>query len=120
MKLWLDDERPMPVDYDVHVKTAKDCIEILLCCEVSHLSLDHDLGDYEKCGNGYDVAKWIEEQCYSDMGVLVPMHVNLHSANPVGVKNMRAAIVSAKDLAPHLILSITIEEAKTPPLVFDE
>jgi hypothetical protein len=48
MNIWLDDERPMPAGFDVHVKTAKDAIALLAQGNVTLISLDHDLGE----GNG--------------------------------------------------------------------
>jgi hypothetical protein len=44
MRVWLDDERPKPSDFDIHVKDPESAIALLKAGLVSHLSLDHDLG----------------------------------------------------------------------------
>lgn len=89
MKLWLDDLRPIPPGYTHHVKTAEECIELLKSGEVEEISLDHDLG-HEK--TGYDVAKWIEANAAN----IKPMRLRVHSQNPVGVQNIKAALRNAK------------------------
>jgi hypothetical protein len=42
--LWLDDVRPMPEAFDVHVKTAEEAIALLRRGIVVKISFDHDLG----------------------------------------------------------------------------
>lgn len=91
--VWLDDIRPMPSGYDVHVKTAWEAIEALQTGLVGCISLDNDLGPPE-AGEGYDVAKWIEEQAF--LGNLPEICVYCHSANPRAVINIDAAILAAK------------------------
>ena len=92
MKVWLDDLRPMPPRFDVHVKTAKEAINLLKTNKVEEISLDHDLGDIAECGTGYDVACYIEERAYYGNK---PPKTNLHTANAVGEKAMDMAIKSA-------------------------
>jgi len=58
--------------------------------EIEAISLDHDLGQDP---NGYDVAKFIEEGAFT--GWLKPIEINIHSANPVGCRNMSMARDSA-------------------------
>lgn len=87
MKVWLDDERPMPPEFDIWLRTADSAIRILRVGGITRISLDHDLG--EKL-TGYDVAKFIEEAAYKK--TLAPMEVTIHSANAVGRKNMEVAI----------------------------
>jgi hypothetical protein len=89
IKLYLDDERTTPLGW-VRVYTYEECIEKLYTFNVSHLSLDHDLGT-EK--TGYDVAKWIEEKVFNDIGYYPPI-ITVHSANPAGKKNIELAIDS--------------------------
>ncbi len=91
MKVWLDDERPMPKDYDAHAKTAAEAIKLLSGGDVTRISLDHDLGDGNK--TGYDVAKWIAEKAYRS--AIPPLGWTLHTANPVGRDNMKAALLNA-------------------------
>lgn len=91
VQVWLDDERPIPSDYDVHVRTAEEAIALLKSGRVSRISLDHDLGQ-EK--TGYDVAKWIEENAMK--GTLRKLNVRVHTQNPVGNQNILAAIKNAQ------------------------
>ena len=63
MKIWLDDERPMPSEFDVHARTADDAIRYIENNDVELISFDHDLGREEN-GTGYDVANWIEAEAY--------------------------------------------------------
>lgn len=92
LKMWLDDERSMPEGFDLHVKTAKEAIDMIRKGGVSMVSLDHDLGDGN--GTGYDVAKYIEESAFN--GALIPVDVRVHSANPVGRANINRCIENAK------------------------
>lgn len=90
-RLWLDDERPMPKGFDLHVKTAREAIKKIREGGVSMVSLDHDLG--EGGGTGYEVAKYVEEAAFN--GALMPMEIRVHSANPVGRDNIRRCIDNA-------------------------
>lgn len=92
MKIWLDDERPMPPGFDVHVKTAQEAIHLLSQGKVTAISLDHDLGPPD-AGNGAQVAMWIEEKAFHNE--LKPLKWAVHSANPVGRTNMIAALQNA-------------------------
>ncbi|HIJ87488.1 MAG TPA: hypothetical protein HPP97_07340 [Desulfuromonadales bacterium] len=92
MKIWLDDERPMPPGFDCHTKTAAGAIKLLAAGGVTAISLDHDLGD--GAGTGYEVACYIEQEAYN--GRLSPVEVTIHSANPVGRNRMEIAIENAQ------------------------
>lgn len=92
LKVWLDDVRPMPPEFNLHVYTASDAIKKLKTNSVVLISLDHDLGDFDT-KTGYDVARFIEESAFD--GSLKPLEVRVHSANPVGVSNMRMCINNA-------------------------
>jgi len=94
MRIWLDDERPIRDGYDLHVKTAAEAIELLKTGQVTKISLDHDLGSEDHDKTGYAVAKWIEQAAFH--GQLSFIEVNIHSANPVGCRNMQMALNSAK------------------------
>ncbi len=93
IKLWLDDERAAPEGW-LRVTLPSVAIGFLEKEIVSHLSLDHDLGlednqmDYR---TGYDVIAWLEEQVFVH-NLKPPKYIFVHSANPVGRKNMEAAI----------------------------
>lgn len=93
MRIYLDDMRSMPVGFDVNPKTASECIELLKHGKVDYISFDHDLGPSE-AGTGCDVAKWIEEAAF--MRTLDRIDWKIHSANPVGRKNIESAMKSAE------------------------
>lgn len=106
MKLWLDDIRN-PADHGhpdaVWVRTASDAISILENCDVSWVSLDHDLGGLEireipNCGDGYEVACWLESS--ANFGGWVPPTMLCHSANPVGRARIEAALDRARTPLP--------------------
>ena len=92
MKLWVDDIRKMPKHYHYHAKTSKEAIVILQKMRISEISLDHDLGEEEN-GTGYDVAKWIEKAAYHK--AIQPIIMHIHTANPVGYKNIEVALKNA-------------------------
>ena len=107
MKIWVDDVRPAPEDYHwcKSVNEAKDfiCFDCLAkfrqSCEegnpdkslfIEEISLDHDAGNYVKDGGDYiKLLDWLE-WLYDGKGTHTKFH--LHSANPVGVANMRRII----------------------------
>lgn len=64
--------------------------------KVTHLSLDHDLGDDER-GTGYDVIVWIEE-AVATRG-FVPPKLSVHSANSAARARMEAGIRSIARLS---------------------
>lgn len=90
LKIWLDDIRPAPYNW-THVKTASAAIKLLKDPhnKIMIISLDHDLGP-ESAGTGYDVVKFIEERVHCTD--FIPPEMRVHSANPVGRKNMEAGI----------------------------
>ncbi len=79
MKIFLDDIRDAP-DGWVRVLWPDEAIELLMSGTVTHLSLDHDLGD-DKRGTGYDVLTWIEETVTVNHGFVLP-EITIHTANP--------------------------------------
>ena len=118
MKLWIDDLRPAPEGYVWYktVNEAKRQIEdiekdqqffhdlafkflhsgnkvayhnVMAMCnnrEIELIDIDHDAGDYASDGGDYiRLLDWLEET-----GRNYPIHI--HSANPVGVQNMRRII----------------------------
>lgn len=92
VKVWLDDERPKPDEFDIHVRTAREAISLLKSEHVLLISLDHDLGN-DSNGTGYDVAKFIEEGAF--LGTVPPVVVKVHSANPVGSNRIKMCIENA-------------------------
>jgi hypothetical protein len=95
MKVYLDDVRPAP-DGWVLVMTAWEAIAALESGGVTHVSLDHDLGDDDAFGTGHDVLVWIEEAVA--LRGFVPPEIAIHSANVVGRQRMLQAIESIRRL----------------------
>lgn len=95
MKIFLDDVRPTPPGYDLTFKTAWDMIKWMKenPGKATFISLDHDLGPQEECGNGYNVVCFIEEQTVTHQ--IKPPSYQVHSSNPVGKKNMIAGMEAA-------------------------
>lgn len=92
VKIWLDDLRPMPADYNLHVTTTAEAKAALMRGGVTHISFDHDLGP-EEAGNGYHVAVWIEEAAFNSQ---IPRILwRIHSANPVGRASIERAMANA-------------------------
>ena len=79
----------MPAEFDTHVKTANEAINLLRNGDVELISLDHDLGEEDQ-KTGYDVAKFIEKSAFE--GILNPLEIRVHSANPVGLNNIKMCI----------------------------
>ena len=90
MKLWIDDTRPAPDGYFrcTNVNGAKD---VITTAEkrgetIELIDIDHDAGSYVPLGGDYiRLLDWLEET-----GRNYP--IRIHSANPVGVQNMRRII----------------------------
>jgi hypothetical protein len=94
--LYLDDCRPAPAGW-LLTKTAAEMIALLAKGGVTHLSLDHDLGDDPSVGNGYDVLLWLEQQVA--LYGFVPPQIRVHSANVGARPKMEAAILAIRKLA---------------------
>jgi len=90
MKIYLDDMREPPVGWRL-VRWPEEAIELLKTGKVTHISLDHDLGDDER-GTGYDVLLWIEEQ--TSLSGFQPPVITVHSANVSARMKMERAIES--------------------------
>lgn len=87
MKLYVDDIRIAPEGW-VQAWNAKEALQFLKKGNVTHLSLDHDLGDPEE-PTGYDIMCWIEQWVYVER---IPLpEIKFHTANPTGRDNMQAA-----------------------------
>jgi hypothetical protein len=78
------------------VYTAREAIALLEAGGVTEISLDHDLGDDEKYGTGYEVVVWLEEAVA--LRGFVPPTIKIHSANVVGRARMQQAIESIERL----------------------
>ena len=106
MKLWIDDVRPAPDGYVwcKSVEEAKNTIceansRFVKSWKAGHpdeslhielIDLDHDAGDYAFDGGDYiKLLDWLE-WLYDGKGTYTEFRI--HSANPVGVANMRRII----------------------------
>lgn len=94
IKIYLDDERKTPAGY-VGVTSPKQVINLLKKYDVDEVSLDHDLGDDNRIGTGYDVLLWIEEQVFTNPKFKCPK-IKIHTANPSARKKMELALKSIK------------------------
>ena len=84
--LMIDDFRDMDADHIA--RTAKDGRQALLSFPVTHLYMDHDLGEHSDT-DGNKVIDWALER-----GVC-PAHVMFVTSNPVGRDNMVRALENA-------------------------
>lgn len=104
MIIWLDDIRPAPEGY-IWIKSVNEAKEFILNCEKEYadnhvktgmcdlsllardLDIDHDAGEFAKDGGDYiELLKWLESTHRMNYTF------RFHSANPVGVENMRRII----------------------------
>lgn len=90
MKVFLDDERTAPEGW-TQVRWPDEVIALLQIGDVTHLSLDHDLGDDQR-GTGYDVLLWIENKVALQQ--FLPPEITIHTANPAARMRMLAAVDS--------------------------
>lgn len=90
MKLYLDDKRAKPWNYDILVMSGQEAQGY--CAEhgcPSHISFDHDLGLLSI--NGYEFAQWLINVDLDSNQTFIPTDFtfNVHSANPVGRENIK-------------------------------
>ena len=99
LRLWLDDQRKPPWGYDLHAKTAEECIGMLerYGDAIVHASLDHDLAEEHyvvlaegeildrsafKEKTGFAVLQWMGAR-----GAWVP-DISVHTLSPHGAADM--------------------------------
>ena len=92
MRVYLDDVRNPTEAFDLVIRTAPELIELVRTGLVTFISFDHDLGAVAH-GTGYDVAKEIESLAASH--AIPPRDYVIHSSNPVGARNINAAMTKA-------------------------
>ena len=96
MKIYLDDVRDLPDGYEGWevVRSAEDALHVIASTGLENIeiiSFDHDLGEDRM--SGYDLAVIIEEMVYDGGFAIVP-EFRIHSANPVGRKNLEQCFSS--------------------------
>ena len=102
MKLWIDDCRPAPEGY-VWCKSTLRALHTIhyYADSIEEIALDHDAGEYMSEGGDFiKVLEELERLCHSNnpfkrinwLDRCKKFHFSLHSANPVGVANMRRII----------------------------
>jgi hypothetical protein len=100
IKLWIDDVRPMPVDFTHCCINASSAIEFIKANSenIFTISFDHDLSEFiaETELTGNTVAKYIEEALYFNE-IKIPNQVTflVHSSNSTGRANIVATLKSA-------------------------
>lgn len=113
VRIYLDDTRKTPNGW-IRAYNYDDAIALLTQYKgrVAAMSFDHDLGlDWELYDGqmpwdefmslsptGYDVLCWIEKEVAQGNKKVCPDTMLIHSANPVGRKNMQLAIDSINRL----------------------
>lgn len=104
MKIFLDDLRPVPDEFDLVFRSGKSLLRYLKENPNQHyelISFDHDLG--ENTLTGYDVVKEIVD----DLDINFTFdRFQFHTANVVGFRNMYYYLVNAQiyDLFPSGII----------------
>ena len=95
-KVWVDDVRLAPDDYNIWCKSVKEAITAIRWYD-RHvwdidgilIDLDHDAGNFVKDGGDYiKILDWLEQSKLVDTGYFF----KLHTMNPVGRDNMRRII----------------------------
>jgi hypothetical protein len=94
VRIYLDDVRKTPYGW-VRCYNTHELIKLFREheSEVEIISLDHDLG--EGLDEGIYFLNWLEEQLYMGSVQHLP-EIRIHSDNPVGRKNLEAALDSCK------------------------
>ena len=100
MRLWIDDVRPAPPGC-IWLKSTNEALRHIRAhyTAVESIDLDHDSGEYQKEGGDYiNVLRELERLSHCSKWapyyktIIANYKFRLHSANPVGVQNMRAII----------------------------
>ena len=93
MKLWIDDIRPAPPGDYLWFKDINAALRFIRAnaAEIDLIDFDHDAGDFRRNGHEDYIVILREMQRLSRVHNMSFNHIRfrLHSANPVGVQNMR-------------------------------
>jgi hypothetical protein len=93
MKIWLDDKRPMPKEFDTHCVSAFEAIDLIKTGKVTKIGLDHDLGSVDLVGNGHIVSDYIEEAAYFNS--MPRLEWSIQSSNGPEVLRMKLTLERA-------------------------
>ena len=97
--LFVDDERMPLSNFNGELVVARSLQEaISLIVEngcPSFISFDHDLGE-ASTGDAIELVKWMIEKDLDENGCFIPKNFSffVHSANPVGRKNIESLLTS--------------------------
>ena len=94
MKVFLDDQRPPPAGWTL-VRWPDEAIALLKSGAVTHISLDHDLGD-DRRGTGYDCITWIERAVVEED--FSPPIITVHTGNSAARERMVAGVAAIQRL----------------------
>ena len=113
IKIWLDDLREAPEGW-LTCRTAQEVIYWLdkdtigyEKIEVTHISLDHDLGEIEE--TGYEVIKYLQEKLVNNEWNKNIPYIDCHSDNPVGRNDINLGIRAIHRLAKQRNITILEE-----------
>lgn len=90
MKVYLDDKRDTPDGWE-RTYSVEETKQVLLTRQVTHLSLDNDLGDLDPKTEGFNVLNWLDEVVNDDPTFPIPI-MTVHSSNEGRAPSMRQAI----------------------------
>ena len=97
VRIWIDDVRPKPADYDLAFHSVKKVFSYLASIKDGSASIlldfDHDAGDCS-CDGGdcIRIIDWIEDIGFAFDNPEVRIVFRIHSENPVGRANMQRII----------------------------
>lgn len=95
VNLYIDDIRDPKTDRDwAVVRSSHEAIQYFHSCGCpDYISFDHDLGGDD---TSMIIVKWMIEEDLNENGEFIPenFQFNVHSANPVGVKNIEGLMNS--------------------------
>lgn len=90
IKIYLDDERKAPEGW-IRCRWPNEVIELIQKGNVTHISLDHDLGGYyddnDKEITGMDVLNWLEEKVEENKNFDLPL-ITIHTQNVAKIDEM--------------------------------
>lgn len=94
MKIWVDDIRPIPDGY-IGFKSTNSALRYIIknVKDIELIDLDHDSGDFQSDGGDYiNIVRELERLTIVRNIDFSHIKFKFHSANPVGVQNMRNII----------------------------